>query len=285
MTDVVCLLRGPLVPGSDSPAPVRIERRRLGRQHRRLAGRHRTASSVRRPGRAPTWPGRQRWPRCDRCGVDVHVSVDPVRPTGTCIVLVGADGERTMVPDTGANGAWSLDDLPTTLGPRTHLHVSGYALVNPGAREAALEAVRRARSAGATISVDTASAGPLIEVGAEHVPLLGRRASTSPWPTADEASAPDRPRRPRRRRPRTDPVVRHGRRQARRRRRAPRTGGLRRRRPQASRRRRRRLHRRRRRLRRRLPARPGAPAPPTRRPSSRQRPRSPRRPAQPGARP
>src|SRR4051812_49625295 len=36
-------------------------------------------------------------------GVDVQVTRDPERPTGTCVVLVAPGGERTMLPDPGAN--------------------------------------------------------------------------------------------------------------------------------------------------------------------------------------
>jgi len=39
----------------------------------------------------------------DLRGVDVHAAVDSERPTGTCIVLVEPGGERTMLPDPGAN--------------------------------------------------------------------------------------------------------------------------------------------------------------------------------------
>ena len=38
-------------------------------------------------------------------GVDLRVARDPKRPTGTCIVLVAPGGERTMLPDPGANAA------------------------------------------------------------------------------------------------------------------------------------------------------------------------------------
>ena len=37
------------------------------------------------------------------------------RPTGTCIVLVAPGGERTMLPDPGANAALSADELPDDL--------------------------------------------------------------------------------------------------------------------------------------------------------------------------
>ena len=37
---------------------------------------------------------------------------DPQRATGTCIVLVSPGGERTMLPDPGANDALAVGDLP-----------------------------------------------------------------------------------------------------------------------------------------------------------------------------
>ena len=45
-------------------------------------------------------------------GVEPRLAVDGERPTGTCIVLVGPDGERTMVPDPGANDGLVSGDLP-----------------------------------------------------------------------------------------------------------------------------------------------------------------------------
>ena len=59
--------------------------------------------------------------------------MDGERPTGTCIVLVGPDGERTMVPDPGANDGLAAGDLPDELlGAGGHLHVGGYSLLRDG---------------------------------------------------------------------------------------------------------------------------------------------------------
>ena len=85
-------------------------------------------------------------------GVDVRAEVDPARPTGTCIVLVEPGGERTMLPDPGANDG-PLPEIP--LGD--HLHVVGYALLRDGPRPSALTAIERARAAGMTVSVDPSS--------------------------------------------------------------------------------------------------------------------------------
>jgi sugar/nucleoside kinase (ribokinase family) len=103
-------------------------------------------------------------------GVDVRVALDPERPTGTCVVVIGADGERTMLPDRGANLALAVGDLPAELFvDGGHLHLSGYVLLHDGPRPAGLAALERARAAGMTVSVDPASAAPLRAAGVEAV--------------------------------------------------------------------------------------------------------------------
>ena len=165
MTDVVCLLRGPVVVGSDSPAAIRVQGGGSAANTAAwLAATGHRAVLVCRVGDDPA--GEVSVATLRRSGVEVAATVDPERATGTCVVLVGPDGERSMVPDTGANAVWALGDLPDEgWGSATHLHVSGYALVNPGARDAALEAIRRTRAGGGTVSVDVASAEPLRENG------------------------------------------------------------------------------------------------------------------------
>jgi sugar/nucleoside kinase (ribokinase family) len=83
-------------------------------------------------------------------------------------VVIGADGERTMLPDRGANLALEPRDLPAELfATGGHLHLSGYVLLHDGPRAAGVAALERARAAGMTISVDPASAAPLRTVGVE----------------------------------------------------------------------------------------------------------------------
>lgn len=81
--------------------------------------------------------------------------------TGTCIVIVDRNRERTMLPDAGANSELTLADIDPHLTEDAHLHLSGYTLLNPHTREAALTACALARQRGTTISLDPASAGPL----------------------------------------------------------------------------------------------------------------------------
>jgi sugar/nucleoside kinase (ribokinase family) len=103
-------------------------------------------------------------------GVVVHVALDRERATGTCVVMIDADGERTMLPDRGANLALAPEDVPAELFvPGGHLHLSGYVLLHDGPRAAGLAALDHAREAGMTISIDPASAAPLAACGVERV--------------------------------------------------------------------------------------------------------------------
>jgi ribokinase len=99
--------------------------------------------------------------------VDVHATLDPDRQTGTCVVLVEPGGERTMLPDPGANDA-PLGPVPAG----DHLHVVGYALLRDGPRETALAAIEHARAAGATVSVDPSSWALLYPGAIPEVDLL-----------------------------------------------------------------------------------------------------------------
>jgi sugar/nucleoside kinase (ribokinase family) len=95
-------------------------------------------------------------------GVSAFLAVDEHKPTGTCLVLVGPDGERTMFPDPGANdGLLPADVPPAALSAGGHLHVAGYALLRAGSRPAARSAIERARAAGMTVSIDPSSAALL----------------------------------------------------------------------------------------------------------------------------
>lgn len=113
-------------------------------------------------------------------GVDARLHVDGSLPTGTCVILVDHSRERTMFPDPGANCALRSEEVVTALddaqaaGELDHLHVSGYALLNPASRAAGLTAIDHARSLGATISLDPASAGPLAQCLDVVLPVVDR---------------------------------------------------------------------------------------------------------------
>ncbi|HEU5152681.1 MAG TPA: PfkB family carbohydrate kinase [Iamia sp.] len=88
------------------------------------------------------------------------------RATGTCVVIVAPDGERTMLPDRGANDALPAAAVDAALAGAAWVHVSGYALLHEGSRSAGVAALAGARARGVPTSVDAASAGPLADVGA-----------------------------------------------------------------------------------------------------------------------
>ena len=120
-------------------------------------------------------------------GVTTHVAVDAARSTGTIVVVVAAEGERTMLPDRGANAGLDPSDLPAAVfHSGAHLHLSGYTLLAEGSRAAALEALRLAREARMTISIDPSSVRPLQIAGVDRF-LAWTRSVDICLPNRDEA--------------------------------------------------------------------------------------------------
>ena len=108
------------------------------------------------------------------CNVKSGVVKDARAATGTVIVVVAPNGERTMLPDSGANGLLAVTDVPS-LTSSDRVYLSGYLLLNPQSREAAIAILEIAREAGAQICVDPASAAPILRLGAiEFLSWLGQ---------------------------------------------------------------------------------------------------------------
>jgi ribokinase len=95
-------------------------------------------------------------------GADLRVQRVTGERTGICVVLVGPDGERTMLPDAGANSGLTERDLHDDLFAAGNvLYLSGYTLLRDRSRPAAQAALARARERGMPIALDAASAAPL----------------------------------------------------------------------------------------------------------------------------
>jgi ribokinase len=148
MVDVVAVLPGELARGSDTPARI---------EHHHGGSGANVAAWLGERGRLAARIGDDTLGDAAVAGLAGSIERDPSRPTGTCVVLVHPGGERTMIPDPGANDALELRELPEA----GHVHFTGYGLLREGSRPAVLRALATARERGATVSVDPSSAAPL----------------------------------------------------------------------------------------------------------------------------
>ena len=99
----------------------------------------------------------------DKYGVTHSHTVVTGANTGVVIVLVDAQGERTMFPDSGANAGLSLSDLPS-LDEISAVYLSGYPLVNLKSRSGALDILRSVKAQGLPVVFDPSTVGVLLEV-------------------------------------------------------------------------------------------------------------------------
>ncbi|MGW7538566.1 carbohydrate kinase family protein [Amycolatopsis sp. NPDC054798] len=95
----------------------------------------------------------------EAAGVRCAFATDPEAPTCCVVVLVDGEGQRSMLADRGANKRFAPEDVtPAALAGSTHLHLSGYVLLDPSSRPAGLAALAAAKEAGLTTSVDPQAA-------------------------------------------------------------------------------------------------------------------------------
>ena len=171
--DVVAVHRSPLAPGSDTAARISL---RGGGSAANTAC---WLAHLAEPGdgtdevrllaaRGDDALGELARADLEHAGVGLIGPVIEGAATGTCIVLVDAAGERTMLPDRGANDRLPLSAVVVALDPTPdHVHLSGYAVLHEGSRSAGQAAVSAGIGAGAVVSVDAASSAPIAAVGAE----------------------------------------------------------------------------------------------------------------------
>ncbi len=183
-TDVVVVLDGEPAPGSDRPATIRTGGGGAGANvatHLAQLG-----TSVVLAGCVGDDPaGVALSTELTGAGVRLALRAVPGAVTGTVVSLVEPGGQRSMLADRGANLALRSGDIP--LPPvGGHLHLSGYTLLDPRPRAAALTALAAATAAGCTVSVDPASTGPLARYGVDRW-LDDTAAATVLLPNADEA--------------------------------------------------------------------------------------------------
>ena len=96
-------------------------------------------------------------------GVSHGDLVMPGETSGVVVVLVDSSGERTMFPDKGANSRLTVTDLPD-LAAFQAVYISGYALLNPLARDGVLAMIEKIKADGLPIYFDPASVGAMKDV-------------------------------------------------------------------------------------------------------------------------
>jgi sugar/nucleoside kinase (ribokinase family) len=93
-------------------------------------------------------------------GVGFDVDGHDGAPTGTCLVLVTPDGERTMQTSLGASADLTPADVdPARITRAQLLYVEGYLFGSPTGTEAAWTAMRAAKEAGVGVALSLSDPG------------------------------------------------------------------------------------------------------------------------------
>jgi ribokinase len=103
----------------------------------------------------------------DKYGVEHMNLMHSGRPTGVVVILVDANGERTMFPDNGANADLEVSDLPPLDGI-DGVYLSGYALLDFRSRDAVLAMIQKIKAAGKPIYFDPTTTGAMKIVSLEE---------------------------------------------------------------------------------------------------------------------
>ena len=123
-----------------------------------------------------------------RAGVSAHLAADPDAGTGSIVIMVAQDGERTMFTDRGANLRLRRSDLPASLlDGAAVLHLTGYTFCEPPLLELALWLLAEARARDLAVTVDPGSAAFLARMEAGAF-LRWTEGAAVCFPNRDEAA-------------------------------------------------------------------------------------------------
>jgi sugar/nucleoside kinase (ribokinase family) len=120
-------------------------------------------------------------------GVDARLAVDAEAQTGTIVIMVSADGERTMFTDRGANLRLLASDVRGLLDGAAALHLTGYTFFAPSLRAVASSLIADARSRGIAVTIDPGSAAFLARLAPGEFVSWTSGANVC-FPNIDEAS-------------------------------------------------------------------------------------------------
>ncbi|MGK5732513.1 carbohydrate kinase family protein [Streptomyces sp. URMC 124] len=168
VTDVVARHRTPLAPATDTAARIATLPGGAGANVACWAARS-GARDVRLLARVGADAAGLHERALRGAGVRPHLVTDPEAPTGTVVSLVGPDGERTFLTDSGAVLRLSAADWSDgLLAGAGRLHVSGYLFFGDASRTAARAAMEAARARSVPVSIDPASAGFIARFGVDR---------------------------------------------------------------------------------------------------------------------
>jgi sugar/nucleoside kinase (ribokinase family) len=156
-----------VTPGSDTPAEIRA--RPGGAAANQAAWMAHLGATVTFAGRVGSRDEAYHRRELTQVGVRAHLAVDPEADTGSIVIMVAPDGERTMFTDRAANHRLQIQDLPAhLLDDADVLHLTGYTFFEPPLLEVALWLLGQARSRGLAVTIDPGSAAFLarLEPGA-----------------------------------------------------------------------------------------------------------------------
>ena len=190
MLDVVVAPARALESGTDVPGRISLVQGGSAANTARWLGRlGARASLITAVGRDPA--GRVLVETLRSDGVTPRIVRVPGARTGRIGVLVAADGERSFVADRGAADHLRPEDLRAAwFSGADALHLPVYSLLGEPLGGAGRRAIELAREAGALVSVDLASIGPLLADGRRSArALIAAAAPDVLFATASEAAA------------------------------------------------------------------------------------------------
>lgn len=163
--DVVVAPNRPAEAGTDVPGRIAFVQGGSAANTARWLGRlGARATLITAVGRDAT--GRTLVDAVRRDDVMVRVSRVAGARTARIAVVIGPDGERSFVTDRGAADLLDASHLKSAwFGGARALHLPIYSLIGTPVGDAGRRAIELARSAGALVSVDLASIGPLMARG------------------------------------------------------------------------------------------------------------------------
>lgn len=188
INDVLVQAPWPLAPGDDNPAVIRS--RPGGSAANQAVWLATLGVDVVFAGRVGARDAEFHRGELARFGVEPRLAVDESAATGAIVVLVGPDGERTMITDRGANLRLRPADVPATLlDDAALLHLTGYSFFEPGPRDVVRGLAGEARRRGVPVTVDPGSAAFLAAPSVGPAVFLGwTEGAAVCFPNLDEAA-------------------------------------------------------------------------------------------------